>query len=200
MPPSQSANVRFAQLSSAARSLWPTMSSQPSTAARYRGRDKKRPATPNPDSPAEKINGAVSRAHSEAAAKIGSEWDYKIALAVVTLLGFWTRFWGITHPDQVVFDEVHFGKVRAGPLNGCHACSDGRLRSLPRTIFNAPTSSTSTLPSENSSSHLLAGSSATMARSSLRILAIHMSRTRFLMWPTGLCPLPWVRLRFPLSS
>ncbi|KAF4311212.1 Glycosyl transferase family 39 [Botryosphaeria dothidea] len=110
MPSAQSANVRFAQLSSAARSLWPTMSSQPTSAARYRGRDKKRPSTPNPDSPAEKINGALSRAHSEAAAKIGKEWDYKIALVVVTLLGFWTRFWGITHPDQVVFDEVHFGK------------------------------------------------------------------------------------------
>lgn len=38
------------------------------------------------------------------------EWDYKLALAVITILAFITRFWGISHPNQVVFDEVHFGK------------------------------------------------------------------------------------------
>lgn len=42
----------------------------------------------------------------------GVEWDYRIALAIITGLGFITRFWGISHPNQVVFDEVHFGKVR----------------------------------------------------------------------------------------
>jgi len=41
-----------------------------------------------------------------------SEWDYKLALAIITLLAFITRFWGISHPNEVVFDEVHFGKVR----------------------------------------------------------------------------------------
>jgi len=40
-----------------------------------------------------------------------SDWDYKLAVVVVTILAFATRFWGITHPNQVVFDEVHFGKV-----------------------------------------------------------------------------------------
>lgn len=40
------------------------------------------------------------------------EIEHKIALTVVTILGFVTRFWGISHPDEVVFDEVHFGKVR----------------------------------------------------------------------------------------
>ncbi|MCJ1464562.1 hypothetical protein MMC07_003175 [Pseudocyphellaria aurata] len=39
-----------------------------------------------------------------------SEWDYKAALTVITGLAFLTRFWGIGHPDEVVFDEVHFGK------------------------------------------------------------------------------------------
>jgi dolichyl-phosphate-mannose-protein mannosyltransferase len=39
------------------------------------------------------------------------EWDYRIALAVITLAAFITRFWGISHPNEVVFDEVHFGKV-----------------------------------------------------------------------------------------
>ncbi|PSK55782.1 Dolichyl-phosphate-mannose--protein mannosyltransferase 4 [Elsinoe australis] len=41
---------------------------------------------------------------------MSGDWDYKAALAVITVLAFVTRFWGITHPDQVVFDEVHFGK------------------------------------------------------------------------------------------
>ncbi|EFX03089.1 mannosyltransferase pmti [Grosmannia clavigera kw1407] len=40
----------------------------------------------------------------------GSGWDYKLALVVITALAFLTRFWGISHPDEVVFDEVHFGK------------------------------------------------------------------------------------------
>ena len=40
------------------------------------------------------------------------EWDYRAALAVITVLAFITRFWGISHPNEVVFDEVHFGKVR----------------------------------------------------------------------------------------
>lgn len=41
------------------------------------------------------------------------EWDYRIALAILTVLAFLTRFWGISHPNEVVFDEVHFGKVRS---------------------------------------------------------------------------------------
>lgn len=41
----------------------------------------------------------------------GPEWDYRIALIVITVLAFITRFWGISHPNEVVFDEVHFGKV-----------------------------------------------------------------------------------------
>lgn len=43
---------------------------------------------------------------------VKSEWDYKVALLVITILAFVTRFWGINHPNEVVFDEVHFGKVR----------------------------------------------------------------------------------------
>ena len=42
---------------------------------------------------------------------ITAEWDYKLALAVITAVAFVTRFWGIGHPNEVVFDEVHFGKV-----------------------------------------------------------------------------------------
>lgn len=36
---------------------------------------------------------------------------HKLALFVVTVAAFITRFWKISHPNQVVFDEVHFGKV-----------------------------------------------------------------------------------------
>ncbi|KAM3074859.1 Dolichyl-phosphate-mannose--protein mannosyltransferase 4 [Clarireedia jacksonii] len=42
--------------------------------------------------------------------KPGAEWDYRIALFAITVLAFVTRFWGISHPNEVVFDEVHFGK------------------------------------------------------------------------------------------
>lgn len=43
------------------------------------------------------------------------EWDYRIAITVITVLAFITRFWGISHPNEVVFDEVHFGKVEPLP-------------------------------------------------------------------------------------
>jgi dolichyl-phosphate-mannose-protein mannosyltransferase len=47
--------------------------------------------------------------------RTGVEWDYRIALGIITVLAFITRFWGISHPNEVVFDEVHFGKVRIIP-------------------------------------------------------------------------------------
>ncbi|CZS99904.1 protein O-mannosyl-transferase 1 [Rhynchosporium graminicola] len=39
-----------------------------------------------------------------------AEWDFRIAVTIITILAFITRFWGISHPNEVVFDEVHFGK------------------------------------------------------------------------------------------
>lgn len=41
-----------------------------------------------------------------------SDLEYRIGFVVTTILAFVTRFWGISHPNEVVFDEVHFGKVR----------------------------------------------------------------------------------------
>jgi len=38
------------------------------------------------------------------------ESSWNIALIVVTVLSFITRYYKINEPDQVVFDEVHFGK------------------------------------------------------------------------------------------
>jgi dolichyl-phosphate-mannose-protein mannosyltransferase len=43
----------------------------------------------------------------------GPEWDYRLALTLITIVAFITRFWGISHPNEVVFDEVHFGKVKS---------------------------------------------------------------------------------------
>lgn len=44
-----------------------------------------------------------------------SELSYRIAFSAITALAFITRFWGISHPNEVVFDEVHFGKVSWAP-------------------------------------------------------------------------------------
>jgi len=52
---------------------------------------------------------AQATQHIKEAAK--KDWDYKLTFGIITALAFVTRFWGITHPNQVVFDEVHFGKV-----------------------------------------------------------------------------------------
>ena len=73
---------------------------------------KKRPTTPNPETMSEKFGNVAEKAKPYKPVQQGGEWDYKLALGVITVLAFLSRFWGITHPDQVVFDEVHFGKVR----------------------------------------------------------------------------------------
>jgi dolichyl-phosphate-mannose-protein mannosyltransferase len=84
---------------------------------RHRGpKEKKRPTTPNPEAltekVAEKVNDVVEKAKREfKPQQKGGEWDYKLAITIITILAFITRFWGIQHPTQVVFDEVHFGKV-----------------------------------------------------------------------------------------
>lgn len=45
-------------------------------------------------------------------AVVRGEREHMVSFALITLLAFVTRFWGISHPNEVVFDEVHFGKVR----------------------------------------------------------------------------------------
>jgi dolichyl-phosphate-mannose-protein mannosyltransferase len=61
-----------------------------------------------------------------------SQWDYKLALAVITVMAFATRFYGISHPNEVVFDEVHFGKVSGNCPFVPSACY-GRLRDVLRS-------------------------------------------------------------------
>lgn len=46
-----------------------------------------------------------------ASSSASSDRDYKAVFVIITGLAFLTRFWGISHPNEVVFDEVHFGKV-----------------------------------------------------------------------------------------
>ena len=72
------------------------------------GQKEKKAVTP-PSSQAGDLNGILKDTKLPEAVK--SDWDYKLALSIITLLAFITRFWGIGHPNEVVFDEVHFGKV-----------------------------------------------------------------------------------------
>jgi len=83
---------------------------------RQRGGQKEKKS--NPTSPVKSesgLNGVLGDSDlPQAVTKaVTSDWDYKLALTVITTAAFITRFWGIGHPDEVVFDEVHFGKVRA---------------------------------------------------------------------------------------
>ncbi|KAF2459716.1 protein O-mannosyl-transferase 1 [Lineolata rhizophorae] len=89
------------------------MSSPAPSSVRHRGGNassKKRGTTPNPETRDVDMD-VLNKAHADAqAAQPSSEWDYKVALGIITMMSFVTRFWGINHPSQVVFDEVHFGK------------------------------------------------------------------------------------------
>ena len=87
--------------------------SSPQSQVRQRGAGKKRGTTPTPDARTNGSADTLTKAVDKSKAAVSNQWDYKVALVVVTLLGFATRFWGISYPKEVVFDEVHFGKVRA---------------------------------------------------------------------------------------
>ena len=74
---------------------------------RRRGGKKERSITPETqESPS-----SASLKETGVPVKPRSEWDYRLAIVVLTLLAFVTRFYGISYPAEVVFDEVHFGKV-----------------------------------------------------------------------------------------
>lgn len=94
----------------------PAMSS-PQSAVRQRGpkdSSKKRPLTPNGDGTTSmngKLDDTLNAVKDVTKETVQKDWDHKIAFTLLTILGFLTRFWGISHPNQVVFDEVHFGKV-----------------------------------------------------------------------------------------
>lgn len=128
------------------------------------GSVRKRKETPNPPK-AKDILTTNTAAHRDVdldvlvKAKLDNksktaEWDFRIALAVITLLAFLTRFWGISHPNEVVFDEVHFGKVsntKHQPNLVCESSLFG-LFSLLHIISNELIFSMSTHLSGNSCS------------------------------------------------
>ena len=82
---------------------------------RQRGSNKDKALPASPASPSQtrdsKANGSLDKTIDQLPQAVKSEWDYKLALLIITSLAFVTRFWGIGHPNEVVFDEVHFGKV-----------------------------------------------------------------------------------------
>lgn len=82
-----------------------------SPSLRKRGGAKKDVAEPL-SSPEVSVPQSSSSVPAKAeAVKSPSEWDYWVGMMVMTTLAFVTRFWMINYPDEVVFDEVHFGKV-----------------------------------------------------------------------------------------
>lgn len=62
-------------------------------------------------------DGSMAPVSGKTASKPPSEWDYWLAMVIVTVLAFATRFYRIDYPNEVVFDEVHFGKVRLHGVN-----------------------------------------------------------------------------------
>ncbi|KAI1768253.1 glycosyltransferase family 39 protein [Hypoxylon sp. FL1150] len=82
--------------------------SSPQGTLRQRNVPGTRKKTPDPTGADSELDSLV-KANKPVAAS-ASELDYKIAFIVITILAFVSRFWGISHPNEVVFDEVHFGK------------------------------------------------------------------------------------------
>ena len=83
---------------------------------RQRPTAKKRGSSPGSPGPRQEdddsaVNKALTKAKTEAAKVKESTIGHSIAMTVITILAFVTRFWKLSHPNQVVFDEVHFGKV-----------------------------------------------------------------------------------------
>ncbi|KAF3938578.1 hypothetical protein ABW19_dt0210118 [Dactylella cylindrospora] len=77
-------------------------------AGSVRQRKKQRATTPAPASDDDVLSKAVARKKAVTTKKY--DVGHIIAITVMTILAFITRFYKITHPNQVVFDEVHFGK------------------------------------------------------------------------------------------
>ncbi|KAK1986559.1 dolichyl-phosphate-mannose-protein mannosyltransferase [Colletotrichum cereale] len=68
----------------------------------------KRPTTPG--AAADDVANALNNKSVVKTKRTGSGAEYGVGLFITTALAFVTRFWGISHPNEVVFDEVHFGK------------------------------------------------------------------------------------------
>lgn len=110
--------------------------STPNSSLRHKGgqKDKVKANGKSADQVDELLNSAIET-NKEVAT---TQWEYKLALVIITVLSFITRFWGISHPNEVVFDEVHFGKVAStSPHSPQHANGFLQFASyyLQRTYF-----------------------------------------------------------------
>ncbi|KZF23902.1 glycosyltransferase family 39 protein [Xylona heveae TC161] len=87
------------------------MSSPSPSAVRHRGgQSSKRGSTPTPSTPRNGTADHGNKTIQSAKEPERSGWGYKAALVLISALAFATRFWNLGHPNEVVFDEVHFGK------------------------------------------------------------------------------------------
>jgi dolichyl-phosphate-mannose-protein mannosyltransferase len=94
--------------------------STPNSSLRHRGAPKDKVKTNGKTADqADKFLDSIIEQSKEAAT---TQWEYKLALGIITVLSFITRFWGISHPNEVVFDEVHFGKVGKTPFRMATTC------------------------------------------------------------------------------
>ena len=117
---------------------------------RQRGGDKAKKAKQAVDDVVDDVR--KSPAARKAASKSkDSEVQHWIAFLTMTALGFVTRFWGISHPNQVVFDEVHFGKFASYYLSRVYFFDVhppfGKLLDRKSTRLNSSHSGESRMPS-----------------------------------------------------
>lgn len=88
---------------------------------RHRGPGKKgRSTTPAPEE-SSGTQELAQKVQKEVKTAVKSDWEYKLAFGIITAIAFATRFYAINFPDQVVFDEVHFGKVCTTQGEGLNA-------------------------------------------------------------------------------
>jgi len=121
------------------------MSAPPPGSLRHRGGKKKHGNGPGDGLAAVDTDTFISsNAKGEFQPTNKSEWDYRITCALITVVAFVTRFWNINHPNQVVFDEVHFGKVRSSYNELSPEVNLTTTTSLLPTTSSEPTSSMST--------------------------------------------------------
>lgn len=121
-----------------------------------------------------------------------SERHHKIALAVITASAFLTRFCGLSHPSEVVFDEAHTIRVNTSLAilpSYSVLITESCLNSLPRGTSQEATSSTYILHSGSYFTPFSDGSLDTMDTSSPTRLASLISRTRYPTWCFARCRL-----------
>ena len=152
-------------------------------------RKKNKATTSTPDGVTNgNVEAYLEKAQAKVETAVKSEWEFKLALGVITILAFVTRFYGISHPNQVVFDEVHFGKV-GSQWKSCiaRAGADIYYHSLLPTTCKEHTSSTYIPHSASSSSHWQVGSWVTRATFFSRTLETRTLQTKCHMLHIGPC-------------